>query len=358
MIGGGARRTETVILRGGQQFAASEGAQFIGVPMSRSLLSARDLLAVPRCVNALRRLRPALVNYSTPKASLILALASAITRVPARVYVLRGLRLDGERHGSLRYRLLLLSEQLVASLSSVVVAPSAGIRDRARDLGIAEEPKLLLLGAGSTNGVDIDRFTPAGRPRRDSERDSLGIDRGEVVFGFVGRLVDDKGLAPLVAAFTELCREHDHLTLLIVGGADSSDPLSPSVSEVLADHPKIVTVGHYEDTTRAYAAMDVFVLPSKREGLSNVLLEAGACGLPTITSDTPGCRDAVAPLQSGLLVPVDDVAALARAMSEVASDEGRRHEMGKAGRDFVSRDFSQETLWLQLMHLYDDLLAR
>jgi glycosyltransferase involved in cell wall biosynthesis len=281
---------------------------------------------------------------ATPKAGFVVGLAGLASRVPARVYNLRGLRLEGERSGSLRYHLLRLAEYVSCRAAHVVLLPSEGVRSRAISLGVVAPAKTRILGRGSTNGVDLARFRPVTTELRRAARLRESLSPDAVVFGFVGRIVLDKGVDTLVEAF-EALRNRVDARLLLVGDFEDGYPLPDPVRASIHDNPRIHLTGGVDDASPWYEAMDVLVLPSRREGLPNVMLEAAAAGLPSITTDATGCRDAMQDGVTGLVVPVGDPARLADAMATLAADPSRRARMGAAGRSFVERHYDSAVVW-------------
>lgn len=334
-------------------FAAERDVEVVPLPMTRGLLAPADLRSLVRAVVALRRLRPVLTNVSTPKAALVVGIAAWLARVPVRVYSLWGLRLEGERPGTWRYRLLHAAERCTAAVATEVLCAGASLRARAVALGVVGA-RARVLGHGSTNGVDLDRFRPPGPGEAAAARQRLGLPPDAFVVGFVGRIVRDKGVEALLEAFDDVARDQT-ARLLLVGAADGTDPLPPAVEQRLRADERVVVTG-VVDPAPHYHAMDVFVLPSRREGLPNVSLEAGACGLPVVTTTATGCPDAVDPGRSALVVGVDDAAALGAALRTL-TDVARRAEMGRRGREFVAARFAEKDVWAGITQFYRELLV-
>jgi len=326
-----------------------EGAELVSLPMRRCVFAPSDAVAVCRAVAWLARLRPGVVCYSTPKAALVFAFAAWVTGVPGRIYLLRGLRLDHEPPGSWRYRAMLSLERWICARSRVVICVSEGLRNRALALGLAERDRLTVLGSGSSNGVDTRRFTrPDGAARR-AARARWGIGDEELVIACVGRLVSDKGIVELLQALRSAVHARpclrDRLVLLVVGDWDIGGP-DPQIQEALSTPPvRLVVTGHVTDMPGSLSAADLLVHPSRREGMSNVLLEAAASGLPTVTTDIAGCRDAVRDGLTGLVVRHGDTSSMANAVLRLADDPALRDRLGRAGQRWVDHAFDQSSLW-------------
>jgi len=339
-----------------------EGAALVSLPMRRAMLAPGDLMALCLTIAWLARLRPRVVCYSTPKAALVFALAASLTRVPGRVYLLRGLRVEQERPGSWRYLVLLRLERWICARSRMVICVSEGLRQRALALGLAGPDRLSVLGSGSSNGVDSGRFTPADPAARRTVRDRWGIEAQDVVVACVGRLVRDKGIADLVEVLRLAVAARpglgDRLTLLLIGDWDTGGP-DREVKEALAAAPvRVVATGHLPDVREGLAAADLLIHPSRREGMPNVVLEAAASGLPTVTTDAPGCRDAVLHRVTGLVVRQGDRPGMTDALLLLADDPTLRERMGQAGRRWVSREFDQRSLWRRYEAVFGAVATR
>ncbi len=211
-------------------------------------------------------------------------------------------------------------------------------------LGIAKNRIALIAGSG----VDIDRFTPMPEPG------------GAPTLGFVGRLLDDKGIRTLVAAHQLLRTRVPKAQLLIAGTPDPANPASVTEGEARSwnEQPGITWLGEVNDIVGFWARTHVAVLPSRREGLPLSLLEAAACGRAMIASDVPGCREVVVHEQTGLLFPVDDVPALADAMERLAADPQLRARCATAARTRVVERFATEIIGRQIIELYRSVLIR
>ena len=291
------------------QIAAQEGVEWLEIPMERGIAPLADLSALVRLWRALRRLKPDLTEFSTPKAGLLGNLAAILCRVPTRIYLLRGLRL--ETSTGFKRQILRASEWLAGACAHQVVCNSRSLRAQALALGLAGKHKLKLLGDGSSNGVDVSRFTPGAT----HVRDKLGLPRNAAVVGFAGRLTRDKGVPELIAAFNELLQRAPEAYLLLVGWFDESeDALSDELRTYIDGHSRMIRTGYVVETAPYYRAMDVMVLPTWREGFPNVALEAAASGVPVITTTVTGACDAVVPEITGLLIPPGDAGAIAGAV--------------------------------------------
>lgn len=333
--------------------AAVDGVFVHAIEMKRVPSPIHDLWALMRWIKLLMKIQPSIVSAGTPKAGLLGLIAAWLTRVPVRIYVLRGLRLETS-HG-LNKRVLEITEKVAAAASTSVIAVSNSLRDRVVRLGLVEQSKIRVIGAGSSNGVSLEVFDP----KRFSASDitdlgaSLGLDPSIRTVGFVGRLTRDKGLVELAESMRQLARQKVPVQLLVVGGVDDSSG-ELAREELVNLQVPVIFAGYTPDPAIYFKLMDVFCLPSYREGFSNVVLEASAMGVPVVASDAVGVVDAVDRDRTGLLVPVGSASALAAALERVLVDPALSKEMGEAGREWVMERFDRVTV--QSLHA-EDLLA-
>jgi glycosyltransferase involved in cell wall biosynthesis len=258
----------------------------------------------------------------------------------------------------LRRRLLLWTERTSCALAHRVLAVSHSMRKLAVEERLCRADQIAVPLGGSGNGVDAaGRFRPLAPSVRAAVRARLGIPEDAVVIGFVGRLVRDKGIAELMAAWRALRQRDPRLRLLLVGWLDDLEPdLAPLGAALKAD-PRIHFTGPVTDTPPLYAAMDVLALPTYREGFPNAPLEAAAMTLPVVGTSTPGCLDAVEDGVTGALVPAGDAAALERALLGYLEDPALRARHGEAGRRRVLARFRREAIWEVVEAEYRALLA-
>lgn len=327
------------------------------VDLHRRITPWSDLEALARLYGLFRGLQPAIVHAHTPKGGLLGVLAARLARVPVVLYGMRGLPFV--THTGLKRRILCWTETAACRLAHRVIAVSQGVRRTAVNLGFCPEDKIRVLAQGSGNGVDArERFNPQTLPAglRNQTRELCQIPPDALVMGYMGRIVRDKGIIELEAAWQTLRTVFPGLHLLLVGPIEPQDPIPAPVLRRLQEDPRVRLTGGVRDSARYYTAMDLLVLPTYREGFPNTPLEAAAMELPVVATTVDGCVEAVVDGITGLLVPPRESAALAAAVQNLLDDAEMRTRMGRAARQRVLRDFRPEVIWQALYDNYLELL--
>jgi glycosyltransferase involved in cell wall biosynthesis len=330
--------------------AAIEAERFIlhPIPFARGSLSPITTLST---IAALRRLhrevRPALTHHVALQAC-ALGMLAKLGQPAACVNAFIGLGYlftsDSGKARVARSLVGLLLRFLVNRNNSIALVQNPDDMTALLSLGISKSRIALIAGSG----VDTDRFTPMPEPG------------GAPTFGFVGRLLEDKGIRTLVAAHQLLNKRMPGTKLLIAGTPDPANPASVTEAEARSwnDQLGIAWLGHVADIAGFWAKVHVAVLPSRREGLPLSLMEAAACGRALIASDAPGCREVALHEQTGLLFPVDDAPALADAMARLAADPQLRARCAAAARKRVVEKFAADIIGRQTVALYERTLER
>lgn len=330
---------------------ANEGVRVKAVEMTREITPWNDFKALWKMYSFFIKEKPLIVHTHTPKAGIVGMMAAWLARVPLRLHTVAGLPLM-EATGFKRL-LLNFVERLTYSFATKVYPNSYGLRDFIVKEKLCVEEKLQVIGYGSSNGIDTSYFDPVLITSEDKEtlRNVLKIDENEFVFIFIGRLVKDKGINELIDAFvktsTQKCK------LLLVGPYENElDPLLPTTKQIIESNPDIITVG-YQDDVRPYLAIsNCLVFPSYREGFPNVVMQAGAMGLPSIVTNINGCNEIIIEGENGIIIPVKDVAALTKAMNSVLDNPMELNRMASNARQLIVNRYEQRTVWEALLEEY------
>ena len=322
---------------------------------TRRMAPHHDALAFVELRRAFRQLRPDIVHTHNPKPGVLGRVAARAARVPGVVNTVHGLYAlpsDGAVKRTVVYNL----ERVAARCSDAELVQNPEDIPVLARLGI-HGPKVRLLG----NGIDLARFDgrAAGAARADVRRE-LEIADDTVVVGTVARLVVEKGYRELFTAARALASEMPNVVFLAIGpfDTDKSDAITTAEMDDVARHSNLRFLGERHDVERLYAAMDVFVIPSWREGFSRSGMEAAAMGLPMIASDVRGCRQVVDDDVTGVLVPVRRADALTNAIRRLAADTAARTSMGAAGMEKARREFDQQRVIDITLATYADVQAR
>lgn len=329
----------------------ASGLQWHPVRLTRSGTNPfAELRAVSDLVSLYRRLRPGLVHHVTTKPVLYGTAAARIARVPAVVNALAGLGhlslADDLFHRVLRGGVRIGFKAVLRHGNMRVIFQNEDDRAAFVDRGILA-PRETVLIPGS--GVDPDLFRPANRPRGNPP-----------VVVLPSRMLYTKGVAEFVGAARILVAEGVAARFVLVGEPDPDNPASIPAWQLSrwASDGAVEWQRRRDDMPTVYAESDIVVLPSYREGMPKVLIEAGACGLPAVTTDVPGCRDVVEHERSGLLVPVRDQGReLAKAIARLLRDEELSRSMGRRGRELVLERFALSRIIDQTLSLYEELMG-
>lgn len=322
------------------------------VPMERHISPLRDLRSLWRLVRVFRRERPDMVHSMTPKAGLLCMLAAWITRVPVRVHMFTGLVFPTAT--GLKRRILMATDRLTCACATHVLPEGEGVKRDLLDNGITRKP-IKVLGYGNCRGIDLDRFDPT---LSEVQAEAAKLRKPEVfTFIAIGRLVGDKGINELVAAFSRLNRELPATCLILVGPQEKElDPLSPATLSEIESNPVIEAVGNQADVRPWLIAADCHVLASYREGFPNVVIEAGAMGLPQIVTDINGANEIIINGRNGVIVPPKNADAIHASMSRMATDPAFRSVLAANARPLIASRYEQSHVRRCLKEYYKEIL--
>lgn len=337
-----------------EEAAESEGIRTIVVPdLVRPISISHDIKALLELIRVIRKERPDIVHANTPKGSLLGMMAAWWCRVPHRIYTVTGLRFETAT-GSFRW-LLKTMERITCACATKVIPEGEGVKKTLIREQITKKP-LQKIHNGNINGIDLQYFCRTTKILATAQelRAQIG---GDFIFVFVGRIVRDKGMIELVDAFERLNQEHPSCRLLLVGSTEPElDPLPEPTSKKLESNPNIYQAGWQTDVRPWLAASDAFAFGSYREGFPNVVLQAGAMGLPSVVTDINGCNEIIIEGENGYIVPKQDSEALYQGMKKLYEDRDKTKEISEVAREMIATRYKQEDVWQATLEMYQSLI--
>lgn len=328
------------------------GARAEVVEMERHISLLKDFQSLWRMYLLFRKERPQIVHSMTPKAGLICMMAAKLTGIPVRIHTFTGLVFPTS--AGLMRKILMATDWLTCACATHVIPEGEGVKRDLLGYGITKKP-IRVLGHGNCRGIDLDYFSP---DNEDVTVAAEHIRRGNLfTFISVGRLVGDKGINELVAAFKRLNCELPDIRLVLVGPYEPElDPIKPQTIEEIESNPAIEAVGSQKDVRQWLAAADCAVLASYREGFPNVVIEAGAMGLPQIVTDINGANEIIIEGKNGTIVPSKNADALYKAMKRMATDAEWREKLASNARSLISSRYEQGFVRRCLYDFYKEIL--
>lgn len=329
------------------------GAKAITVEMQRHISPLKDFKSLWQMIKVFRREKPDMVHSMTPKAGLICMMAGKLTGVPVRVHMFTGLVFPTSK--GLKRRILMFTDWLTCACATHILPEGEGVKRDLLENGITKKP-LRVLGYGNCRGIDLTKFdrTPEVMTEADKYRKP-----DKFTFISIGRLVGDKGINELVDAFCRLNAELQNVRLVLVGPYEPElDPINPETIKAIEDNPDIEAVGTQNDVRPWLAASDCAVLASYREGFPNVVIEAGAMGLPQIVTDINGAREIILEGTNGTIVPSKSADALYHAMKRMVTDDEWRKQLTSNARALIASRYEQSFVRNCLYDFYGEILKK
>ncbi len=336
--------------------AAREGVRVVDLPMRRAISPFADLLSLIRLYFLFRKERPDMVHSITPKAGLLSMIAAYFAGVPIRVHTFTGLLFPTSV--GFKKILLLNMDRLLCKFATHIYPEGEGVKNDLLNNKVTKKP-LSVLANGNVNGIDVDFFSrdKVEKSKVNEFKSQLGIEENDFVFVFAGRLVQDKGINELVTAFVSLSKLNSNCKLLLVGSLETElDPLFSNTIQKINSHPSIICVGWQDDIRPYFSISNVLVFPSYREGFPNVVLQAGAMGLPSIVTNINGCNEIIEDQNNGLIIPVKKEIELEKAMQRILLDNDLYSKLKNNSREQIVSRYSQDLVWNALLDEYKKLL--
>jgi glycosyltransferase involved in cell wall biosynthesis len=333
-------------------FCERENATHLPIKIERNPALWHDFVSLFAIIRIFMRVRPDVINLGTMKVSFLGIIAGWLMRVKRRVYTCRGFRFEEEAGFKRKY--LILFEKMIAALSTDIICVSHSVAELGIQKNLFREDKIVLFGNGSSNGIDLKLFDSGNvDDHLLQELKSRYALQDKFVFGFVGRLVDGKGINELYRAFTRIYAKDNNVRLVVVGSFYRDQIEDESIIESYNSHPAIVMCGVQPLVlVPVYMRLfDLFVLPTWREGFGNVLLQAAAMGLAIVSTSATGCKDAVKDGYNGTLISPKSEQELYQAMTALQGNSRLREKYADNGRIWA-RSFDSEVIWSAMSDFY------
>jgi glycosyltransferase involved in cell wall biosynthesis len=329
------------------------GIRHLVIPFTRKITPLQDLICLWQLIRLFKKIKPDIVHTHTPKAGLLGMLAARMCGVPLRMHTVAGLPVM-ETTGFKKW-LLMQTERITYVCAHRVYPNSFGLLQFITQQWKMKSGKFKVIGKGSSNGIDTTFFSRSAVDEAQIKRirSQHQLPEEAFIYCFIGRVVKDKGMGELIAAFKKLQVDHPTIYLLVVGPLEQElDPLNNDDLNFLQQDKQVIMTGFQEDVRPWLMLSDVFVFPSYREGFPNVVMQAACMELPCIVSDINGCNEIIIDQETGLIVPAKNAAALYDAMQHLLHDENLRKQFGKNSRAYVAAQFDQQVLWQLLLQEY------
>jgi glycosyltransferase involved in cell wall biosynthesis len=334
-----------------ERVAIREGVRTVAVPMERKISPIKDLISLFRLVKLFHKEKPTMVHSLTPKAGLLAMIAAWLCRVPVRIHTFTGLVFPTAK--GIKQKILIATDRLTCRCATFINPEGEGVKRDLTKYHITEKP-LNIIGNGNISGIDLETFSRSEKIMDAAEKIRK---EGLTTFCFVGRIVSDKGINELVAAFDELHEKYPATRLLLVGTLEDSDPLKQETLVAINNNQAIEFAGWQTDIRPYLAASDIFVFPSYREGFPNVVLQAGAMGLPAIVTDINGSNEIIKEGVNGTIIEPRDKEQLKNAMERVLTDEKLRKKFASNARAIIASRYEQKKMWEALRAIYRSLIG-
>lgn len=308
-----------------------------------------NLRTVRSLVGIAERVEPHVIVAGTPKAGLLGVVIGRMMGIPRVIYTLHGLRLEGSR-GPIRLALW-ITELISCRASHDVHVVGFDLRRRARQLRLLAKDAGTVIRSGGAAGIDTDRFRPGDANSRLPYRAEWEVKHEAKVVGFVGRVTHDKGISELLALGEHWLQRREPHVLVLIGDPDGSHPKDSVLVDRLLRLPNVRWLGRLSKVEEIYPSFDLLLLPSKREGLPTVVLEAAACEVPSVMYACTGASDALVDSLTGVIVPQGDQNRLV-AVVDCLLASSELPKMGVVARTRVIQDFAKQDFLPELVDFY------
>lgn len=326
-----------------------------GILMKREISLFNDCVSLVKLISYFSKNRPDIVHGNTPKGSFLSMIASWLCKVPTRIYYVHGLRYQGTN--GFKKKLLIYMERISCKLATDIFAVSNGVKEVMYEDRITTK-NVNVIWNGSINGIDSDFFNPEIVTCVNLQK-QYQIKENDFIFGFIGRIVADKGINELILAFRRVNQLYPNAKLVLAGNyEDELDPLFSNIKKEIDENKNIIVVSFQKDIRPFYKLMDLFVFPSYREGFGISLMEAAAMNVPAIASNIIGCNEIIDNEVNGYLIPSKDEKALFEKMKFCIENQNEIKRMASVTRGVILSRFEQKQLWNKTINFYKKISVK
>ncbi len=336
---------------------ANEQCTHIIVPMTRKITPFQDIKCLIRLIRIFKKEKPDIVHTHTPKAGLLGMLAAKICGVKVRIHTVAGMPLMVEK--GLKFQLLQFIEKLTYRAAMQVWPNSNSLYNYIVAHKFTHAGKLKIIGKGSTNGIDCNRFNIDSLDENKllEIKSSISYSPESIYLLCIGRLVKDKGIVELVNVFLSLHKKYPVLKLLLVGDYEPElDPLPMRIMQEVDSNKNIIHIKWTQQVEYFMHIANYFVFPSHREGFPNVLLQAGTMQLPVICSRITGNVDIVTDKQTGLIFEMGNELQMEQQIEYAFSNAAAMRAMAETLSQIIIKYYQRENIWQNMLHEYKSLL--
>jgi glycosyltransferase involved in cell wall biosynthesis len=336
----------------------NEGCPHIIIPMTRQITPFTDLKSLWQLYRFFRKEKPGIVHSHTPKAGLLAMLAAKFAGVKIRIHTVAGLRF--RTAAGFTRRILIMMEKLTAGAATHIWPNSFSLLHIIKENRLATETKLNVIAAGSSNGINLSRYSINNlNPGTLEEiKQKIGYNPANTYLLSAGRIVTDKGINELLKVFSELYVENSNLRLVLLGSFEEElDPINNEAKKILKEHPGIIHVNWSNEVEYYMQVSYLLVHPSYREGFPNVLLQAGAMGCPVVCSAIEGNVDIVEDQRTGLLFMVKNEADLKEKLKFAITHPELMKQYAAELRKEIEQNFDQRIVHQAIREKYIELLS-
>ena len=334
--------------------ANSLDVDFKHIPFYRGINPLKYVGSIRKITKELRRLKPDILIGATPKAAMVSMIGGKLAGVKNRIYHIYGLPFETAK--GLKLKLLLAIERLTGFFATNIIPIGTSVKESTLKRKLFNPNKIRQKGLLTVGGVDINRFDPVKLKDKGFQiREELDIKNDEIVIGYVARYTYDKGFFDLIDLWQTL-KQNPKIHLLLAGSMDEREPLTLEIIDPFLQDNRVHNVGFKSDIEEIFAAMDIFLFPSYREGFGNVSIEASSMGIPVITYDVTGCKDAVENDTTGYTVAFKDYNEIIEKVNNLIYDKKLRYELGEQGKKRVKDHFTLEQVSLNFRQLINEFI--